>query len=140
MAKSMGWVIFYSFLLLLGLGLSYMAYTQFMHTKKLLATGIKTKATIIGYKTSRGESNTLYSPVFEYTDHQNQKQTYTSTIDSYPPPYQINDVVSIIYDKKNTSKMKVLSFWDLYRGSVITFMIASPLLVIGFSYLAYRLG
>lgn len=133
------WLIFYTFLFLLGFGLSYIAYTEFQKTKALLAKGIQTTALVREYVVSRGESNNMYQPVFEYKDHNQKVHTYTSTIKSYPPAHKIGEKVKIVYSRKNVNKVKTISFWGLYRGSVILFMIASPLLVIGGAYLMYRL-
>lgn len=133
------WLLFYGFLATIGLSISYMAWLQFTKTQDLLKDGIKTKAKIIRLEVYPGDGNPVYSPVFEYKDRKNQILQYTSSIQSYPAPYEVGDVVAIVYDKQETATMKVLSFWDLYRGSVIPSMIAAPLLIIGFSYLAFRL-
>lgn len=135
----MFWLVFYGFLAALGVFIAYMACLQFTKTQNLLADGIKTKAKVIHLEVFTGDNNPLYSPVFEYKDRRNQVLEYTSSIRSYPALYKVGDVVSIVYDRQKPETMKVISFWNLYRGSVIPFMIAAPLLVIGFSYLAFRL-
>lgn len=133
------WLLLYGFLFALGCFLGYIAYTEFQKTQNLLSDGITTTAVVKEFMVSSGDNNELYQPVLEYTDRRQEIRTYTSSIKSYPAPYKIGEKVKIIYDGKEMDKVKTLSFWGLYRGSVILFMIASPLLVIGGAYLLYQL-
>ena len=71
------------------------------------------------------------------SDRQKNKHTYTSPIYSRPPAYDIGEKVKIVYNPKNKSQVKTISFWGLYRGMVILAMVASPLLIIGGCYLWY---
>ena len=132
------WVLLYGFFFALGCLLAYGAYSEFLKTKSLLANGRKTKALVKEYVVSRGDDNDMYQPVFEFKDRNQIRHTYTSTIKSYPPPYKIGAKVAIIHDRRDKSKVKTISFWGLYRGSVILLMIAAPLLVIGGAYLLHE--
>ena len=133
----MGWVVFYTFLFLTGAFLTYGAYNQYQKTQKLLEKGIKTTANVISFVTSQGENGTMYAPVFEFQDKSLNKQTFKSGISSSPPAYKIGDKVTIVYNRSEPKKAKTVSFWGLYRWSVILLMIAFPFLVIGGSYLLY---
>jgi len=66
-----------------------------------------------------------------------KKQQYTSGISSRPPAYEIGEKVKLIYSPQQIDDVKTISFWGLYRWSVILLMDASPLLVIGGAYLLY---
>lgn len=133
------WLFFYGLLFAIGILLAYTAFGQLQKTHSLLKNGIKTTATIKEFVVTRGENNNMYAPVFEYTDRRQDLKRYTSKVKSYPAPYDIGEKVKIVYDKSDSSKMKVISFWGLYNGSVILGMIAGPFLVIGGAYLAYQL-
>ena len=140
MDKINWWILFYGILFLIGSLLAYAAYTQLQKTRNLLKDGIKTTAIVKEFIITRGENNNLYAPVFEYTDYKQELKTYTSKIESYPQPYKIGERIKIVYEKrKKNGNVKTISFWGLYRASVILFMIASPFLVIGGAYLAYTL-
>lgn len=134
------WVIFYSFLLLIGASLSYLAYSQYLQSQRLLTKGIRTTATVIDFIETQSENNTMYKPVFEFLDRSQVKHTYISSISSYPAPYKIGERIKITYDPKNIENVKTISFWGLYRWSVICFMIAAPFLILGGSYLLYSRG
>lgn len=102
--------------------------------------GERTTANVVAYKTSQGKNGTLYAPIFEFKDRSQKLQTYTSSINSSPAPYEIGKNVKIIYDSRNPYEVKVISFWGLYRWSVILLMVASPLLIIGGAYLLFISG
>ena len=138
MGRMNWWILFYGVLFSIGLFLAYMAYLQLQKTHHLLKDGIKTIAIVKEFVVTRGENNNMYSPVFEYTDRRQEIRTYTSKIQSYPAPYKIGEKVKIVYDKKKMDAIKTISFWGLYRGSVILFMVAGPFLIIGGAYLGYQ--
>ncbi|WP_422858083.1 DUF3592 domain-containing protein [Flagellimonas sp. S174] len=135
--KSSMWILLYSFFFALGCFLMYSAYLQYQKTELLLEKGIRTTATVTQLlRTSSSDSNT-YAPVFEFKDRQKNTHSYTSKISSSPPAYDVGEKVKIVYSPKDKQNVKTISFWGLYRGMVILAMVASPLLIIGGSYLWY---
>ncbi|MFS4468956.1 DUF3592 domain-containing protein [Maribacter sp. 2210JD10-5] len=134
------WILFYGFLFSLGAFLAYSAFNDYQKTRSLLEKGIKTTATVTSFITSQGDNGTMYNPIFEFKDRAQNTQTFESGISSSPPAYNVGDKVKIVYDRNHPEKAKTISFWGLYRWSVILLMIASPLLVIGGSYLLYVSG
>tara|TARA_R110002049_G_scaffold28018_1_gene96072 strand:- start:109541 stop:109951 length:411 start_codon:yes stop_codon:yes gene_type:complete len=133
----MGWAIFYGLLFLLGAFIAYSAFVQYQKTQRLLDCGIRTTAKVIDLRVSQSDDGTTYRPVFEYTDRTLVVRTFESQISSSPAPYTIGDTVKIIYNPKEKDAVKTVSFWGLFRWSVILSMIAAPLLIIGGSYLLY---
>lgn len=134
------WILFYFLLSALGSFLGYLSWRQYQKTQDLLNKGIRTSANVVAYETSRGKNSTLYAPVFEYKDRSQELITFTSSVKSSPPAYDIGEQVNIVYNTRNPQDVKIVSFWGLYAASVILLMIASPLLVIGGSYLLYACG
>lgn len=131
------WILLYGFFFALGSFLMYGAYTQYQKTEMLLEKGIRTTAKVTELLTSSSSDGTTYAPVFEFKDRQKNAHTYTSTIYSRPPAYQVGEKVKIVYSPKDKTNVKTISFWGLYRGMVILAMVASPLLIIGGCYLWY---
>ena len=126
----------YASMLLISLVLIYFAMKQYSSTKELLNSGVKTSAEVIDLIESRDEDGYTYKPVFEYTDKTGSKLTFESDISSSPAPYQIGDYVDIIYSQ-DTEKRKIVSFWGLYRWTIILLSIAAPFLIIGGGYFLY---
>ncbi|MFS4415508.1 DUF3592 domain-containing protein [Maribacter sp. 2307ULW6-5] len=133
----MNWTVFYLALFLIGGLLAYQAFAQFQKSRKLLRTGWRTTATVIGYESSQSSKGTTYRPIFEFTDRSLEKRQFVSKISSKPPAYEIGEEVPIVYTSRKSDGVKTVSFWGLYRWSVILLMVASPLLVLGCSYLLY---
>ena len=126
----------YLALLLIGLILIYFAFKFYGNTKNLVNDGIKTKAVVIDLIQISSDDGYTYKPVFEYMDRSNTKKTFQSDISSSPAPYKVGDKVNIIYSKGGDDR-KVLSFWGLYRWTIILLSIASPFLIIGGGYFLY---
>lgn len=134
------WILFYFVLLALGSVLGYLSWSQYQKSQTLLTKGMRTKANVVAYETSRGKNSTLYAPVFEYKDRSQEVITFTSSVKSSPPAYDLGQQVNIVYNTSNPQDVKIVSFWGLYAASVILLMIASPLLILGGSYLLYASG
>ena len=133
-------MVLYLYLALLttGLVLSYYSYSFYNKTNNLVDNGVKTTAVVSklvyvpDYDGSGGDK-----PYFTFTDRNNKEHTFTNGISSSPPAFKLNEKVKVIYNPKDTEEVKVVSFWGLYRWSVILLMIAAPFLVISISYLSY---
>ncbi len=128
----------YTGLFVIAIVLLYFAYKQYNKTAVILASGTKTKAKVIDLIPVRGEKGYTYKPVYEYTKN-GQTITHTSSISSSPAPYRVGDLVPIIY-ANDSDEFKVMSFWGLYRWTVILMCIAAPFLIIGGGYLLYARG
>jgi len=126
-------------MLIISLILIYFAGKSYYGTKDLINSGYKAKAKVIDLIEISGDDGYTYKPVFEYTDRYDVTNTFKSDISSSPAPYKIGDIVTIIHSEDNEEK-KVISFWGLYRWSIILLSIASPLLIIGGGYYFYTKG
>ncbi|AWX44417.1 hypothetical protein HME9304_01418 [Flagellimonas maritima] len=133
------WLIIYSMFFGLGLVLLYFSIQQYQKTQNLILDGIKTTAIVSDVLTKHGSDGNTYTPIFEFKDRKNKLMFYKSPISSNPPAYKRGEKVKIIYDKTDSSTVKTISFWGLYRTSVILLMVAAPLLIIGSCYLLYTL-
>lgn len=127
----------YVALLVLGLTLMFFAVKSYQNTKDLLSMGRKTKAIVVDFLESHDDDGVTYKSVFEYQDNNKVPYTHTSEISTRPKSHKLGQRVEIIYDAQHEN-VKVISFWGLYRWSVILFCIASPFLIIGLSYFLYK--
>ena len=104
-----------------------------------MANGIKTKARGIELIEVSDDDGYRYKPVFEYTDREDNTVKFESDISSSPLLYNVGDIVRIVYSIENDEK-KIISFWGLYRWTIILLSIACPLLIIGGGYVLYSQG
>ncbi len=129
----------YAVILSISVVLIFFALKQYNNTKTLEAEGIRTKAKVVSLIQVSGDKGYTYKPVFEYTDRTNTVVRFNSSVSSNPPAYNIGNSVMIIY-AKNGDDRKVVSFWGLYRWTIVLLAIASPLLIIGGGYFLYSRG
>lgn len=127
----------YAAFLLIAFVLLFFAFRSYNNTEDLLSNGRKSKAIVIDYIEVEDDDSTTYKPVFEYYDNNKQVFRFKSEVSSSPKPYKLGQSVDIVYDKKHTD-VKVISFWGLYRWSIIMLMIAAPFLVLGTTYFLYK--
>lgn len=131
-------IYIYIALLLIGTLLTYSAYKQYNQTQAMMYTGGKTKATVIDFITiTNRDGSYAFKPIFEYLDKRKNKIVFESDIASYPKAYKIGEKVTIIHTRDNTEQ-KIVSFWGLYRGTIILLVLASPMLIIGGGYMLYN--
>lgn len=129
----------YIALLVISLGLIYLALDKYYTTKQLLNNGIKTKAKVIQLIPISSDDGYTYKPVFEYTDKTNTIKTFKSGVSSNPAPYKVGDMVTIVYSKIGEQR-RVISYWGLYRWTIILLSIAAPFLIISGGYFLYKMG
>lgn len=123
-----------------GLIAMYFAIKMYNETSELLQTGVKTKAIVKDLIEVSGDDGSTYKPVFEYIDRSNATKEFKSEVNSSPPAYKVGEKVAIVYDPKDLEEVKVVSYWGLYRWTIILLSIAAPLIIIGGGYLLYMTG
>ena len=128
-------MIYYG-MFLLSVILIFFAYKQYNKSINLINSGIKTTAKVIDLIQVRGDDGYTYKPVYEYKDKNAKTIVFESGISSSPAPHTIGDNVQIIYST-NSKERKIVSYWGLYRWTIILLAIAMPFLVIGGGYLLY---
>jgi hypothetical protein len=126
----------YPGLLLIALVLIFFAIKAYFTSNNLLKDGNKTVATVIDLIEVSGDDGSTYKPVFEYMDSGGKARTFESDVSSRPASYSIGEREQIVYSS-NHDEHRVISFWGLYRNTIIMLSIASPMLIIGGGYLLY---
>ena len=119
--------------------LIFFTYKQYNKSVNLINNGIKTTAKVIDLIQTKSYDGYTYKPVYEYKDRKAKTIVFESAISSSPAPHKIGDMVKIIY-ANNGEERKIVSFWGLYRWTIILPSIAAPLLIIGGGYLLYSRG
>jgi len=130
----------YGVMLIIALIMIYFAYNSYTISQSLQANGIKSIAKVIELiRSSDSDGSSTYTPVFEYK-RGTTTQIFKSSFSSYPPTYDVGDKVNVIYNPREIDEVKIVSYWGLYRMSIILLAIASPLLIIAGGYFLYKSG
>jgi len=128
----------YGILLIAALVLICFAMIDYNKTAKLLGEGIKAEGRVIELIEVHDGDGYTYKPVFEYYDRDNIRREYRPNFSSSPSPYEVNDIVEVVYNPKALFEHKIVSYWGLYRMVIILLSIASPLLVISCGFFLYN--
>lgn len=105
--------------LIVGVGFLYAGYYVRNSNRRIQANGIKTKAKIIDFieersKDADGDSHLYHFPIVSFTDR-NGIET-TQKLDSSENPKRINELIDIIYLKKDNEYEIMINsdFWKTY--------------------------
>lgn len=123
-----------------GMVLIYFAIRFYNQSNIILDVGIKTTATVVDLIEVSDDDGPTYKPVFEYLDRTNTKREFKSNVSSRPAAYIIGEKAKIVYDPDDLEEVKTITYWGLYRWTIILLCIAAPLMIIGGGYLLYTRG
>lgn len=128
---------------LLGLVLIAVGIQLFFSSRKFVANGIKTTATVIDNialtSSDDGGTSIMYAPLLEY-DVKGKKESYTPNSRSNPPAYAIGEKVPIVYSRQNYQNVRIVSYWGVYLRSNVFLAFGLPMLVIGGGYFLFKWG
>jgi len=130
-------MILYAILLLFGLALGVWAISQYHNSNYLVRTGTITEATVSDLLVNYDSDGNTYTSVFTYIDKKKTPRTFTSSISSSPAPYDVGEKVKVVYNPEDFKEVKVVSYWGLYRWTVVLLCIAAPFVIIGGGYFYY---
>ena len=86
----------------MGFVLVVVAYSMWSSQQGFINKSTHVSGTVTELLSRRDIHNhTVYWPVVKFTTHENQAETYTSTVYSNPPAYSVGQVVDIYYDPEN---------------------------------------
>jgi hypothetical protein len=107
-------------------------------TLQLLKDGVNTQAIVSNILEESDGDGTTYRPVFTFTCDDGQEVTFYNPVASNPCVWERGESVSVIYDRYIPTNAKVVSYWGLFRTTIICLMIATPLLVVSTGYLMFQ--
>jgi hypothetical protein len=130
----------YAILLCIGLFFAILAIKFYGETKLLLKDGYIAEGIVVAQKEEFGYRSNSYRPLISYTDHLGNNRTFESEVSTRPITLEVGDTIKVVYDPNKVGRQKVVSFWGLYRMTIIFLCISLPMLVISVSYYLYRYG
>lgn len=108
-------------------------------SKSLYSNGIKTKAEVIQllkkFKSKPGNS----TPVFRYYDQNGKEFTKENPVATSPSFYTVGDVVDVVYNPQKPEESKVISFWGLFRWTILLAIFGLALIIMGGGYKLFRM-
>ncbi|MBB4802442.1 hypothetical protein HNP37_002515 [Flavobacterium nitrogenifigens] len=104
---------------LIGAGLLAGAIYLYVDKQAFLEKAETTQGTVIEMIPKRSKDSTTYSPVVSFITKSGQTITYTSSVSSNPPSYDVGENVEIFYDPANPNDAEINGFVSLWLGVLI---------------------
>lgn len=106
--------------LLIGVGILTGDFFVIKSTMTFLSNSEKAEGSVIDIVKSRSsDGDYMYRPEISFIDTTGQTITFTSSISSSMPSYQVGEKVSVLYDKSNSQSAKINTFFQLWFGPII---------------------
>jgi hypothetical protein len=127
----------YITLLVLGVLLMVNALFQYYSTKNLLANGVIANAEVISLQSDGLLLQYSSSPLLKFTIPNDKEYTFSPEVSTNVQMYHIGDLVKIIYMSNKPQKAKIVSYWGLYRWTLLSLCFGLVFLTIGLGYFYY---
>ncbi len=128
----MGRIIGGFFVLLIGLGLGWGAWSSWSNGAAFRASATHTEGTVVDIASHRdSDGDTMYKPVIEFTTADGRTLQFTSSVSSSSPSYSRGDAVKLYYAPANPEDARLDSFMEKYFLPLILSVFASVFTLIG---------
>lgn len=114
--KKGGGIGFGLFFAALGLLFAYFSWSQFNDHWTLRANGERVQGVIVGYDTVRGRRSTTYYPVLRYNTRDGATVQASATGSASPEDLPRGSRVALVYEKGNTSHVRLAASVDAGPG------------------------
>lgn len=136
--KNFPGMIVHLLILIAGIACLYLANLQYQKTRLLMSAAVITTATVIELLEETDDDSRLFRPRFQFMDQQHQPVEFNGLSASYPAAWRKGETVRIVYNPKITADVKIMTYWSLFRATILLVALASPLLVIGMGYFVFQ--
>ena len=131
------YTIIYGLVFLIGLAFTYYAIKHYKVSRRIVTAGIRTDATVIDFATIADSDGDSHAPVYEFFDLSGERIEFESKVHHSQPSMKVGDIMEVIYNPNKHQEVKIVSYWGIYRWTIILLIFASPFLIMGGGYLLY---
>lgn len=103
----------------------------YINKQAFLEKAETTQGTVVEMIPKRSKDSTTYSPVISFTTKTGQQITYTSSVSSNPPSYEVGENVQIFYDPADPKDAEINGFFSLWLGVIILGFVGIVFFLIG---------
>jgi hypothetical protein len=126
--------MFYSISLAIGLILLVISLFIFKESLGFIKRSERAIATVIELVEIKDSEGATYKPVFKFRSRYNQEIIYRHIVSSSPARWYVGEETTIAYDPVDPTVAKLLTYFGIFRWTIILMAIAMPLIVIGGGY------
>lgn len=118
--------------MVVGLALAYRSVHFFKNGEKVMAE-------VVDQHVSRDTDGAdTYAPVFEYALRNHEVVRHQYWVHTEPATWKVGDRVPLIYNKENPQKVRLVSYFGLFRWSVISVSAGAICIVVGLGYVLFQ--
>lgn len=127
--------MWYNIILAAGFVLLILATISFRKSLTFIRASKRALAIVVKLtETKDSEGDLLYSPVFSFHTHNGYECRLDTGWASSPPMWQVGQTTTILYDPNDPTRAELLTYFGMFRWTIIYAAIAAPLLVVGIGY------
>lgn len=126
--------MFYSITLTIGLILLVVSLFIFKESLEFIKRSERAIATVIELVAIKDSDGTTYKPVFKFKSRHNQEIIYRHIVSSSPANWYVGEEATIAYEPGDPMEAKLLTYFGVFRWTIILMAISMPLIVIGGGY------
>lgn len=127
-------------LLLAGLTGIYFASKLLQKTQALLADGVFTTAKVIEVLEEPDDESITYRPKFQYVDKEDRPVQFTGSIGTGHKVWSVGEEVKVVYRPTDPKSVRIVTYWNLHRASILLFAFSLPLVAIGAGYFLFHIS
>jgi len=111
--------------------------SSYNSTSNFIDNSFLVQGQVVDFMERVSEDSITYAPVISYSDLDDKNYEIVSNSSSNPPAYDIGEVVDILYLMSDPQTAEIKSFFSLWGGATIMFLIGIAFFSLGFIPLCY---
>lgn len=123
-----------------GIALLFGSFFIYTNTSRFIARAARAEGRVVALDRSIGSSgsSSTYRPVVEFTSTSGRRIEFTSSVGSNPPAYRVGEPVAVLYDPSDPYQARIKSFFQLWFGFMIVFILGAIFAGIGLTIILVR--
>lgn len=125
---------------IVGIGMLLASFFVFSNTTSFIARAVEADGRVTDLERSRSSSGsgTTYRPVVEFTAATGKRIEFVSSVGSSPPSHRVGEAVKVLYNPTNPQRARIKSFFQLWFGFLIVFVMGLVFAAIGLGMIVVR--
>ncbi|MEA2725247.1 MAG: hypothetical protein QOH59_3018 [Gemmatimonadales bacterium] len=125
-----------------GIGMLVVSFFVFSNTTSFISRAVEADGRVTDLERSRSSSSsgssTTYRPVVEFTTATGKHIEFVSSVGSSPPSHSVGEAVKVLYNPADPQRARIKSFFQLWFGFLIVFLLGLVFAAIGLGMIFVR--
>ncbi len=126
----------------IGIGMLTGSILVLSNTRSFIRSAVEAEGKVIDLERSRSSSSsgssTTYRPVVEFNTATGKRIEFVSSVGSSPPSHRVGEAVTVLYQRSDPQAARIKSFFQLWFGFLIVFLLGAVFAAIGLGMIFVR--